>query len=125
MKVGLQTMVCCGFELGVFEHCTRDRCGSFSKVAIVLAVLWRNSLVVVWFASGLVVVMKGILVVASPLAGLAGLTLALRRGCRSLWGKVGYHSSCVEDVMCAVEDSIDDGAETWPCLGGGHVAGPG
>ena len=88
---------------------TRDRCGSFLKVAIVLAVLGCNLLVVVWFASGLVVVMEKILVVGSPLAGLAGLPLALRRGCRFLWCEVGYHSSCVEDVMCHLEDSIDDG----------------
>ena len=99
-----------GFELGSFEIvCTRDCCGSFLKVAIVLVVLGRNLLVVVWCASGLVVVMEGILVVGSPHAGLAGLPLALRRGCRSRWGEVGYHSSCVEDAMCHFEDSIDDG----------------
>ena len=103
-------MVFCGFELGLFELvCTRDRCGSFSKVAIVLALLGWDLLVMVWFASGLVVVMEGILVMGSPLAGLAGLPLALRRGCRSRWGEVGYRSSCVEDVMCTLEDSIDDG----------------
>ena len=94
-----------GFELG----CTRDPCGSFSKVAIVLAVLGCNLSIVVWFASGVVVVMEGILVVGSPLAGLAGLPLALRRGCRLRWGDVGYRSSCAEDVRCALEDSIDDG----------------
>ena len=72
-----------GFELGSSEIvCTRNRCGSFSKVAIVSAVLGRDSLVVVCFAS-LVVVVEEILVVGSPLAGLAGLPLALRRGCRS------------------------------------------
>ena len=99
-----------GFELGSFEIvCTRDRCGSFSKVAIVLVVLGRDSLVVVWCASGLVVVMEGILVVGSPHAGLAGLPLALRRGCHLRWGEVDYQSSCVEDIMCALEDSIDDG----------------
>ena len=73
-----------GFELESFEiGCTRDRSGSTSTVAIVLAVLRCNLLVVVRFASGLVMVMEGILVVGSPLAGLAGLPLALRRGCRS------------------------------------------
>ena len=83
-------MVCCGFELGLFELvCTRDRCGSFSKVGIVLAVLGCNLLVVVWFVSGLVVVMEGILIVGSPLAVLDGLPLALRRGCHSRWGEVG------------------------------------
>ena len=98
-----------GFELGSSEIVsTRDRCGSFSKIAIVSAVLGRDSLVVVCFASGLVVVTEGILVVGSPLAGLTGLPLALRQGCRSRWGKVGCRSRCVEDVMCAVEDSIDD-----------------
>ena len=94
-----------GFKLGLFEIVyTRDCCGSFSKVAIVLSVMWGDSLVVVWFASGVVLVMKGILVLGSPLAGLAGLPLALRRGCRSRWGEVGYHSSCVDDVMCHLED---------------------
>ena len=73
-----------GFKLGSFEIVRmRDRCGSFSKVAIVSVVLGRNLLVVVWFASCLVVVTEGILVLGSPLAGLAGLPLALRRGCRS------------------------------------------
>ena len=69
--------------------CTRDRCGSFSKVAIVLVVLGCDLLVVVWFVSGLVVVMEGILIVGSPLAVLTGLPLALRRGCHSRWGEVG------------------------------------
>ena len=55
------------------------------------AVLGRNSLVVVCFAS-LVVVVEEILVVGSPLADLAGLPLALRQGCRSRWGEVGHHS---------------------------------
>ena len=32
MKVRLQMMVCCGFKLGLFEHCTRDRCGSVKLV---------------------------------------------------------------------------------------------
>ena len=108
-------MVCCGFEPGLFEHCTRDRCGSFSKVAIVLAVLGRDLLIVVCFASGLVVAMEGILVVGPPLAGLAGLPLALRRGCRSRWGEVGYHSCCFEDVMCHLKDSIDSGFERLEC----------
>ena len=120
MKVGLQTMVCCGFELGLFEHCTRDRCDSFSKVAIVLAVLGRNSLIVVCFASGLVVAMEGILVVDSPLAGLAGLRHALRRGCHSRWGEVGYHSWSLEDAMCHLKDSIDGGFG----FGGSAVAAP-
>ena len=53
--------------------------------------------------------MEGILVMGSPLAGLAGLPLALRRGCRSRWGEVGYRSSCVKNVMCALKDSIDSG----------------
>ena len=35
-------------------------------------------MVVVWVASDLVVMMKGILIVGSPLAGLARLPLALR-----------------------------------------------
>ena len=74
-----------------------------------LAVLGRNSLIVVCFTSGLVAAMEGILIVGFPLAGLAGLPLVLRRGCRSRWGEVGYHSSYVEDVMCHLEDSIDDG----------------
>ena len=52
-------------------------------------VLGCNLLVVVWVASGLVVVMEGILIVGSPLAGLAGLPLALRRGCGSRCGEVG------------------------------------
>ena len=105
-----------GFELGSSEIvCTRDCCGSFSKVAIVSAVLGRDLLIVVCFARGLVVAMEGILVVGSPLAGLAGLPLALRRGCRSRWGEVGYHSSCVEDVMCHLEDSIDDGFGSHIC----------
>ena len=99
-----------GFELGSFELvCTRDRCGSFSKVGIVLAVLGCDLLVVVWVASDLVVVMEGILIVGSPLFGLAGLPLTLRRGCRSRCGEVGCRSRFVEDVVCAVEDSIDDG----------------
>ena len=99
-----------GFELESFEiGCMRDRSGSSSNVAIVLAVLGCDSLVVVWFASGLVVVMEGSLVVGSPLAGLAGLPLALRRGCRLRWGDIGYRSSCVRDVRCALKDSIDDG----------------
>ena len=72
-------------------------------------------LVVVWFASGLVVVIEGILVVGSPLAGLAGLPLALRRGCRSRWGEVGYHSCCFEDVMCHLKDSIDGGFGRLVC----------
>ena len=77
-------MVCCGFELGLFElGCTRDRCGSFSKVSIVFAVLGCDSLLVVWVASGLVVVMEGILIVSSPLASLAGVPLALGQGCFS------------------------------------------
>ena len=67
------------------------------------------------FASGLVAAMEGILVVGSPVASLASLPLALRRGCRSLWGKVGYHSSCVEDVMCHLEDLIDDGFWRLEC----------
>ena len=55
-----------GFELGSSEIvCTRDRCGSFSKGAIMSAVLGRDLLVVVCFAS-LVVVVEGILVVGSP-----------------------------------------------------------
>ena len=96
-----------GFELGSSEIVrTRDRCGSFSKVAIVSAVLGRDSLVVVCFAS-LGVVVEGILVVGSPLDGLAGLPLVLRQGCRSRWGEVGYHSCCFEDVMCHLKDSID------------------
>ena len=45
--------------------------------------LWCNLLVVAWVASGLVVKMEGILIVGSPLAGLAGLPLTLRRGCHS------------------------------------------
>ena len=102
-----------GFELGSSEiDCTRDRCGSFSKVAIVLG---RNLLVVVWFASCLVVVTEGILVLGSPLAGLAGLPLALRRGCRSRWGKVGYHLCSFEDVMCHLENSIDGGFGRLVC----------
>ena len=81
MNVGLWTMVCCGFELGLFElGCTSDLCGSFAQVAIVLSMLGYDSLVVMWVASGLVVVMEGILIVGSPLACLAGLPLALRRG---------------------------------------------
>ena len=44
-----------------------------------------------------------------PLAGLAGLPLALMLGCRSCWGEVGYHSSCVNGIMCHIEDSIDAG----------------
>ena len=72
------------------------------------ALLGRDSLVVVCFAI-LVVVVEGILVVGSPLAGLAGLPLALRRGCRSRWGKVGYHSWSLEDAMRHLKDSIDGG----------------
>ena len=71
--------------------------------------LWCNLLVVAWVASGLVVKMEGILIVGSPLAGLAGLPLALRRGYRSRCGEVGCCLRFVEDVVCAVEDSIDDG----------------
>ena len=82
VNVGLWTMVCCGFELGLFElGCTRDRCRSFAKVAIMLSELGCDSLVVVWVASGLVVVMEVILIVGSPVACLAGLPLALRRDC--------------------------------------------
>ena len=104
-----------GFELGSSEIvCTRDCCGFFSKVAIVSAVLARDLLVVVCFAS-LVVVVEGILVVGSPLAGLAGLPLALRRGCRSRWGEVGYHSCSFEDVMCHLKDSIDSGFGRLVC----------
>ena len=104
-----------GFELGSVEVVrTRDRCGSFSKVAIVSAVLGRDSLVVVCVAS-LVVVVEGILVVGSPLVGLAGLPLALRRGCRSRWGKVGYHLWSLEDAMCHLKDSIDSGCEGGFC----------
>ena len=80
-----------------------------------LDVLGRDLLIVVCFASGLVVAMEGILVVGSPLAGVAGLPLALRRGCHSRWGKVGYQSSCVEDVMCHLEDSIDNGFGRHVC----------
>ena len=99
-----------GFELGSSEIvCTRDRCGSFSMVAIVSAVLGPDSLVVVCFANGLMVAMEGILLVGFPLADLAGLPLALRRGCRSRWGEVGYHSCSFEDVMCHLKDSIDGG----------------
>ena len=67
-----------------------------------------DSVILVWVASGLVVTLDETLVVVSPLAGLADLPLTLMRGCRSRWGKVGCRSRCVEDVMCAVEDSIDD-----------------
>ena len=93
-----------GFELGsVKSGCTRDRCGSFSKVAIVSAVLGRDSFVCV---ASLVVVVEGILVMGSPLAGLAGLPLALGRGCRSRWGEVGHHSCAnrgvVADARCEV-----------------------
>ena len=79
------------------------------------AVLGRDLLVVVWFASGLVVVKEGILVVGSPLAGLAGLPLALRRGCRLRWDEVGYHSCSFEDVMCHLKDSIDSGFGRLVC----------
>ena len=72
------------------------------------AVLGRDSSVVVCYAS-LVVVVEGILVVGSLLAGLAGLPLALRRGCRLRWGEVGYHSWSLEDAMCHLKDSIDSG----------------
>ena len=100
-----------GFELGSSEIvCTRDQ--FFSKVAIVSDVLGRDSLVVVCFASGLVVVTEGILVVGSPLAGLAGLPLALRRGCHLRWSEVGYHSCCFEDFMCNYKIPVSPLAES-------------
>ena len=40
VNVGLWTMVCCGFELGLLElYCMRNCCWFFAKVAIVLTVL--------------------------------------------------------------------------------------
>ena len=85
MNVGLWTMVCCDFGcIGLFElGCTRDRLESFAKVAIVLSMLGCDLLIVVWVGSCLVVVMEGILIVGSPLAGLAGVPLALGQGCCS------------------------------------------
>ena len=109
-------MVFCGLELGLLELCCmRNHCWFFAKVAIVLTVLVCDLLVVVWVASGLVVVMGGILVVGSLLAGLAGLPLALGQGYRLGQGEIGYRSRCVKDVMCAVEDLIDDGF--WRLVG--------
>ena len=93
---------------------TADTIATFEKEPQRSRVLGRDSLVVVCFAS-LVVVVEGILVVGSPLAGLAGLPLALRRGYRSRWGEVGYHSCCFEDVMCHLKDSIDGGFGRLVC----------
>ena len=72
------------------------------------SVLVCNLLVVVWIVSGLVGVMEGILIMGSPLTGLAGLPLALGQGCRLRCGEVGCCSRLLQDVMCTVEDLIDN-----------------
>ena len=73
-------------------------------------------LFLLWIASVWLVMMRAILIVGSPLAGLAGLALAMWRGRCSRCGEVGHRLRCCEDAVCVVDDllllrdfSIDDG----------------
>ena len=78
------------------------------KLRSFVLALGSDLLILSWVASVWWVMMRGILIMGSPLSGLADLQIALWRNCC----KVGCSSRCGEDVVCAVEDSIDDGQLT-------------